>query len=35
MGTDLDNLVIGKCFLEKNQQNSNLKKDYSKEFELD
>ena len=35
MGTDLDNLVIGKCFLEKNQQNSTLKKDYSKEFELD
>ena len=35
MGTDLDNLVIGKCFLEKNQQNSSLKKDYSKEFELD
>ena len=35
MGTDLDNLVIGKCFLEKNKQNSSLKKDYSKEFELD
>ena len=35
MGTDLDNLVIGNCFLEKNQQNSTLKKDYSKEFELD
>ena len=35
MGTDLDNLVIGNCFLEKNEQNSSLKKDYSKEFELD
>ena len=35
MGTELDNLVIGNCFLEKKKQNSNLKKDYSKEFELD
>ena len=35
MGTELDNLVIGNCFLEKKNQNSKLKKDYSKEFELD
>jgi carbamoyltransferase len=35
MGTDLDKLVIGGCFLEKNKQNVLLKKDYTKEFELD
>jgi carbamoyltransferase len=35
MGTELDKLVIGNCYLEKNKQNSLLKKDYSKEFELD
>jgi len=35
MGTELDYLVIGNCILEKNKQNSNLKKDYTKEFELD
>ncbi len=35
MGTELDNLVIGNCFLEKKKQNPNLKKDYSNEFELD
>ena len=27
--------VIGNCILEKSQQNPNLKKDYTKEFELD
>ena len=35
MGTELDFLVIGNCFLDKIQQNPELKKDYSKEFELD
>ena len=35
MGTDLDYLVIGNCILDKKKQNLQLKKDYSKEFELD
>jgi len=35
MGTELDYLVIGDCFLDKKKQNSNLKKNYAKEFELD
>jgi carbamoyltransferase len=35
MGTDLDYLVIGNCILEKKKQNPDLKKDYTKEFELD
>ncbi len=35
MGTELDYLVIGNCILEKSKQDSNLIKDYSKEFELD
>ncbi len=35
MGTDLDYLVIGNCILDKNKQNSNLKKNYSDNFELD
>ena len=35
MGTELDYLVIGNCILKKAEQNSKLKKDYSKEFELD
>ena len=35
MGTELDYLVIGNCILDKSQQDSNLKKDYTKEFELD
>ena len=35
MGTELDYLVIGNCILDKNKQNSNLKKDYKSEFELD
>ena len=35
MGTDLDKLVIGNCYLDKNNQNPSLKKDYTKEFELD
>ena len=35
MGTDLDYLVIGNSILDKSKQNPNLKKDYTKEFELD
>ena len=35
MGTELDFLVIGNCILDKNKQDPNLKKDYTKEFELD
>ena len=35
MGTELDYLIIGDCILDKSNQNSNLKKDYTKEFELD
>ena len=35
MGTDLDKLVIGNCYLDKSNQNPSLKKDYTKEFELD
>jgi len=35
MGTDLDKLVIGNCYLDKANQNQLLKKDYTKEFELD
>ena len=35
MGTELDYLVIGNCILNKKKQNPNLKKDYSKSFELD
>ena len=35
MGTELDYLVIGNCILDKSKQNPKLKKDYTKEFELD
>ena len=35
MGTELDYLVIGNCILDKNKQDLKLKKDYTKEFELD
>ena len=35
MGTELDRLVIGNCYLDKMSQNANLKKDYSDKFELD
>jgi len=35
MGTELDKLIIGNCYLEKNKQDLSLKKDYSREFELD
>ena len=30
MGTDLDKLVIGNCYLDKNNQNLSLKKNYTK-----
>ena len=35
MGTELDYLVIGNCILDKSKQDKKLKKDYTKEFELD
>jgi len=35
MGTNLDKLVIGNCYLDKTNQNQFLKKDYKNEFELD
>ena len=35
MGTELDYLVIGDCILDKSKQDPTLKKDYTKEFELD
>ena len=35
MGTDLDILVIGNCFLDKKDQDLALKKNYSENFELD
>ena len=35
MGTELDYLVIGNCILDKKKQNQKLRKDYTKEFELD
>jgi len=35
MGTELDYLVIGNCILDKKNQNDDLKKNYSENFELD
>jgi carbamoyltransferase len=35
MGTGLDKLAIGNCYLDKKSQNLSLTKDYTKEFELD
>ena len=35
MGTDLDILVVGNFYLEKNKQDSNLKTNYINKFELD
>ncbi len=35
MGTEIDKLIIGNCYLDKKDQNKSLKKDYSNEFELD
>ena len=35
MGTELDVLAVGNCFLRKNEQDMSLKKDYKDAFELD
>ena len=35
MGTELNKLVIGNCYLEKSNQDQLLKKDYTKNFALD
>ena len=35
MGTNLDKLVIGNCYLDKKDQNKSLKKEYKNKFELD
>ena len=35
MGTGLDKLVIGNCYLDKSNQDPSLENDYKKEFELD
>ena len=35
MGTELDTLVIGNCFLKKEDQDKKLKKNYKNNFELD
>ena len=35
MGTDLDKLIIGNCYLEKKSQNINFLKNYKNEFERD
>jgi carbamoyltransferase len=35
MGSDIDVLTVGDCYLEKSQQSKSLKLDYKNEFELD
>ena len=35
MGTELDVLVIGNCYLKKKEQDLSLKKDYRSKYELD
>jgi len=35
MGTELDSLVIGNCYLDKKNQNKNFKNNYSDKFKLD
>ena len=35
MGTELDKLVIGNCYLDKKEQSINFKKNYLHKFELD
>ena len=35
MGTELDKLVIGNCYLSKDNQNQDLKSEYKEKFELD
>ena len=35
MGTELDSLAVGNCYLRKERQNPALKKNYETAFELD
>ena len=35
MGKELDKLVIGNCYLSKDNQNNDLKSEYKEKFELD
>ena len=35
MGTELDVLAVGNCYIEKSNQDNNLKSDYTNEFKLD
>ena len=35
MGTNLDKLVIGNCYLDKKNQNKTIEKEYKNKFELD
>ncbi|MDW9843197.1 hypothetical protein GOB05_24995 [Sinorhizobium meliloti] len=35
MGTEIESLVVGNCFLRKEDQSSNLRQDYKDRFELD
>ena len=35
MGTELDTLVVGNCYLRKQDQDASLKRDYKEQFELD
>jgi carbamoyltransferase len=35
MGTDIEVLVVGNCFLRQEEQNPALKRDYKDAFELD
>jgi hypothetical protein len=35
MGTDLDVLVVGHCFLEKRSQKEGLKNEYKSSYDLD
>jgi carbamoyltransferase len=35
MGTDIESVAIGNCYLEKSKQNSQLVKNYRGAFELD
>lgn len=35
MGTEMETLVIGNCFLSKGDQDASLRQNYENEFELD
>jgi carbamoyltransferase len=35
MGTEIEALAVGNCFLRKEDQNQNLKSDYRETFDLD